>query len=368
MKNKSKSCTNFMRRELSESEKLLLDKYQNDEIKILNQEKKENNNIKIIQYKNNNLIKEIEKKYDDNNFNNTYNDNNNKINYDNLLDDNARNIYRNNLYKASQEIINKYIKPPSQNLIKINSITNSINDNNNNKLNNIYNDKYYSSFINYNFINLTESLLYKTQNIICPPKMTNLKNNSCKNIFCFKRNKEENIINNELNEIPKLLENKKIINEYNNKNKNEITNLKLSNKGFGHNLSANDIKETKKINKKIKIKNIYKVPNHKNKIEKNLSTINNKIIKPYKYFPVSYKSKKIKNKISQINNENNINKNKNKNHTETEINRNQSAKIIKGYKYKNNDFYKVFKPENKKTFIKYSSIITELLYKNKKYF
>ena len=333
MKNKSKSCFNFIRRELSESEKLLLNKYneiepEQKEIKI--------KDLKTLKNKNDLAIKEIENRLDNDynkyNFNNKYNKTN--------IDNNNNSIYKNSLYKTSKEIVNKYIKPQSQLLNNI--------DIDYTKLGKMYNKN--NSVVNYNFINLTESLLNKTQNIILPAKTlesktTNLKNNSCKNIFCFKRIKEEEKdINKENNDIPKFLTNKNIIKDYSFKDffNNRRKKLKTSEKKFEYNLS--DIN----INKKKEYESIFKKRNNKNKYlySNNLSSINIKVIKPYKYFSTNNNNKKIKNKIS-----------KNYSQTDININKNKVSRKINGYNYK-----------NKNSLLQYSSIYSYLISKNKNYF
>ena len=334
MKNKSKSCFNFIRRELSESEKLLLNKYNEiepepNEIKI--------KDLKTLKNKNDLAIKEIENRLDNDyskyNFNNKYNKTN--------VDNNNNSIYKNNLYKTSKEIVNKYIKPQSQLLNNI--------DIDYTKLGKTYNKN--NSIVNYNFINLTESLLNKTQNIILPAKTleakkANLKNNSCKNIFCFKRIKEEEKdINKENNDIPKLLSNKNIIKDYSFKDfiNNERKKLKTSEKKFEYNLS--DIN----INKKKEYESIFKKRNNNNNkylYNKNLSSENIKVIKPYKYFSTNNNNKKVKNKIS-----------KNYSQTDININKNKVSRKINGYNYK-----------NKNSLLQYSSIFSDLIYKNKNYF
>ena len=333
MKNKSKSCFNFIRRELSESEKLLLNKY--------NEIEPEQNDVKIkdlktLKNKNDLAIKEIENRLD--NDYNKYNFNN-KFNKTNI--DNNNSIYKNSLYKTSKEIVNKYIKPQSQFLNNI--------DIDYSKLGKTYNKN--NSVVNYNFINLTESLLNKTQNIILPAKTlevkkTNLKNNSCKNIFCFKRIKEEEKdINKENNDIPKLFTNKNIIKDYSFKDffNNGRKKLKISEKKFEYNLS--DIN----INKKKDYESIFKKrSNNNNKYlyNKNLSSTNIKVIKPYKYFSTNNNNKKAKNKIS-----------KNYSQTDININKNKVSRKINGYNYK-----------NKNSLLQYSSIFSDLISKNKNYF
>ena len=337
MKNKSKSCFNFIRRELSESEKLLLNKYneiepEQKEIKI--------KDLKTLKNKNDLAIKEIENRLD-----NDYNKYsfNNKYNKTNI--DNNNSIYKNNLYKTSKEIVNKYIKPQSQflNNIEIDYT----------KLGKTYNKN--NSVVNYNFINLTESLLNKTQNIILPAKTleakkTNLKNNSCKNIFCFKRIKEEEKdINKENNDIPKLFTNKNIIKDYSFKDfiNNGRKKLKTSEKKFEYNLS--DIN----INKKKDYESIFKKRNNNNNnkylYNKNLSSTNIKVIKPYKYFSTNNNNKKAKNKIS-----------KNYSQTDININKNKVSRKISGYNYKFNG--------SKNSLLQYSSIFSDLISKNKNYF
>ena len=336
MKNKSKSCFNFIRRELSESEKLLLNKYNEiepepNEIKI--------KDLKTLKNKNDLAIKEIENRLDNDynkyNFNNKYN----KTNVDN------NSIYKYSLYKTSKEIVNKYIKPQSQflNNIEIDYT----------KLGKTYNKN--NSVVNYNFINLTESLLNKTQNIILPAKTleskkTNLKNNSCKNIFCFKRIKEEEKdINKENNDIPKLISNKNIIKDYSFKDfiNNGRKKLKTSEKKFGCDLSGVNM------NKKKEYESIFKKRNNNNDnkylYNKNLSSVNIKVIKPYKYFSTSNNNKKIKNKIS-----------KNYSQTDININKNKVSRKINGYNYKFNG--------SKNSLLQYSSIFSDLISKNKNYF
>ena len=340
MKNKSKSCFNFIRRELSESEKLLLNKYneiesEHNEIKV--------KDLKTLKNKNDLTIKEIEKRLDNDYSKYSFNNKYNRTNIDNILDNNNTiSIYKNNLYKTSKEIVNKYVKPQTQYL----------NDINYSKLESTYNKN--NSIVNYNFINLTESLLNKTQNIIFPSKTlktkkTNLKNNSCKNIFCFKRIKEEKeeIINKENNDIPKILTNKDIIKDYSFKDFNNKRNkLKNSEQKFKYNLS--DIN----INKKNEYESILKKMNdNKNSYNKNLSSVNIKIIKPYIYFSTNNNNKKIKNKIS-----------KNYSQTDININKNKVSRIINGYNYKYNG------NKNKRSLLQYSSIFSDLIYKNKNYF
>lgn len=340
-----------MRRELSESEKLLLNKYHeidSENNKIDNN----NNNLKSIKYKNDLFIKEIENKLYDDNFSNTYNNKCNKTNIENILDNNNN---ENTIYKNSKEIINKYIKSPSQNLKDID-----------------YSQKYNNkSIVNYNFISLTESLLYKTQNIIFPSKIKkkNLKNNSCENIFCFKRQKEEG-----KDEAPKIINNKNIIDEYFNKDNNEKNKLKNLLKKNKYNLF--DINSNKKIGNNLEQKKetkISKINYKKFFFNQKLSSINTQIIKPYKYYSATNANKKIKNKIWNIDksNINNKTKKKMKNYSQTDINIKKASKIIKGYSYKfngSNNQNKQEKKENKKSFLQYSSIMSDLIYKNKKYF
>ena len=350
-----------MRRELNESEKFLLNKY--SEIDSVNNEIENNNNLKSIsKYKNDFYIREIENKlHNDNNFNYRNNNEYNKINFENILDNN--NIT--NTYKNSKDIVNKYIKPQSHNLKNID-------------YNKTYNDKYNNkSIVNYNFISLTESLLYKTQNIIFPSKIekTNLKNNSCKNIFCFKRDKkEENIIKKKDDDSPKFMNNKNEISEYFYKDNERKKKLKNSNQKKNYNLSEiNFIK--KKGNKldEINEEKIEKINYKKYFFNKKLSSINTKVIKPYKYFSTNNNNKKFKNKIANINNNNNNNKNKKKmkHYLQTDINIEEVAKIIKGLNNKyneNNKLNRQEKKEFKKTFLQHSSIMAGLIYKNKKYF
>ena len=325
MKNKSKSCSNFKRRELSQSEKILINKYNDiDDDKLI----KENNDLKFTQYNKDFSIEEIEKKLDNNYTNifpsniniNSVNDSENKIknilnkfnikdtsddirikeynNNDKLMNNskiqrtNENMKYFDNKSRiSSKEIINKYI----------NSQENIINSNNNIDNYTYYNTKnlsktYGGNFLsNFNYINLTESLLNKTQNVIFPPKKTNLKNNSCCNIFNFKRitDKEKNDIINEYNDIPKLLDINKII--CNNFNKNKKGKKKLNEKfrqNYPRIISAKKIKnKINKIDKENKENNSKYLNSNNNTKFKNNSNIKNyiilsssvKIIKPYKY-------------------------------------------------------------------------------------
>ena len=417
MKNKSKSCSNFKRRELSQSEKILINKYNDiDDDKLI----KENNDLKFTQYNKDFSIEEIEKKLD-NNYTNIFpsniniysvNDSENKIknilNKFNIKDtsddirikeynnnDKLRNnskiqrtnenmkYFDNKSRISSKEIINKYI----------NSQENLINSNNNIDNYTYYNTKnlsktYGGNFLsNFNYINLTESLLNKTQNVIFPPKKTNLKNNSCCNIFNFKRiiDKEKNDTINEYNDIPKLLDINKII--CNNFNKNKKGKKKLNEKfrqNYPRIISAKKIKnKINKIDKENKENNSKYLNSNNNTKFKNNSNIKNyiklsssvKIIKPYKY--ISNKSiiskeknnnnNKIKNKIFEIVE---INKNKKKKNSQSEITVHKKQKI-KENKNKNSSNNNKLKPElneYKKSFFQYSSILSELIYKNKNNF
>ena len=152
MKNKSKSCSNFKRRELSQSEKILINKYNDiDDDKLI----KENNDLKFTQYNKDFSIEEIEKKLDNNYTNifpfniniNSVNDSENKIknilnkfNIKDTSDDirikeyNNNDKFRNNSKIqrtnenmkyfdnksriSSKEIINKYINS-QENLIEL---------------------------------------------------------------------------------------------------------------------------------------------------------------------------------------------------------------------------------------------------------
>ena len=348
MKNKSKSCFNFTRRELSESEKLLLNKYKYNEIESEQNETKVKD-LKTLKNKNDFTIKEIENRLDNDYSKYSFNNKYNKTNIDNTIS-----IYKNNLYKTSKEIVNKYINPQSKYVNPQSKLLNDI-DIDYSKLGKTYNKN--NSVVNYNFINLTESLLNKTQNIIFPyktleSKKTNLKNNSCKNIFCFKRIKGEDNINKENTDIPKLLSNKNIIKDYSFKDfiNNERKKLKASEKKYEFNLS--DIN----INKKKEYESIFKKRNNNNNnnnnkylFNKNLSSVNIKVIKPYKYFSTSNNNKKTKNKIS-----------KNYSQTDININKNKVSRKINGYNYKFNG--------SKNSLLNYSSIFSDLIYKNKKYF
>ena len=381
--NKSKSCSNFSRRTLSESEKTLLNKYKN-----IDNDKKDNNELKITDYfeKGNNFdIKEIEKKLDNNYLDFTYTNNLSK-NYfnENMPNNNTLkeirhktiNIYEyipsndfNNNKDETKEIenktnflektinrklINKYINPEK--------IVDNINKNKNN-LNQTYKNK--NSFINFNYINLTESLFNKTQKIILKSnKKKDLKNNSCKNIFNFKRIAKKEFEKTQ-KEIPNLLEtNNFSISQitYNKNNPSKITIRKIRN--------LSEINDVSKVKNKI-LDNKFK----KIKTTNLKSSFNTIIIKPYKYIScqkIMFKNnkKKMRNKI--------INKNKynlSRSNDDMDTNKNRIKKI-KIYKYKDSD--KTIKKENKEninennkinksSLFKYSSIMSELIFKNKNY-
>ena len=375
--NKSKSCSNFTRRQLSDSEKILINKY--NDIK----EGKGNDLIKTMQMKKNDfIINEIEKKLDNNYSDLTYTDkfsktnyekiSNNLLNVNNINKENNKRNYYNDKYEeqnyelnyvkknenmkyfkrqsniTSNEIINKYISPPQE---QIDNYKEYIDINNNNNKNNLIQNYKTIPFVNFNYINLTESLLYKTQNVIFPSKKktkTYLKNNLFKNIFISNKikSKEKN------NNIPNLLQKNNEIKYLSNKNQKLIRNLSeinLTNESHKKNDSI--------INFKFKFNSDLK------------KSLNTKIIKPYKYVScqkikekTKEKKKKIKNKTFQSNNVNN--------YSQQNISTNIKINNITKIKNNNNkDIYKVFKPdkkENQKSFLQYSSILSQLIYKNKK--
>ena len=384
--NKSKSCSYFSRRTLSESEKTLLNKYKN-----IDNDKNYNNELKITDYfkKGNNFdIKEIEKKLDNNYLDFTYTNNLSK-NYfnENIPNNNTlkeirhktiniyeyipSNDFNNNIDETKEienktnflektinrKLINKYINPEK--------IVDNINKNKNN-LNQTYKNK--NSFINFNYINLTESLFNKTQKIILKSnKKKDLKNNSCKNIFNFKRIAKKEFEKTQ-KEIPNLLEtNNFSISQitYNKNNPSKITIRKMRN--------LSEINDVSKVKNKI-LDNKFK----KIKTTNLKSSFNTIILKPYKYIScqkIMFKNnkKKMRNKI--------INKNKynlSRSNDDMDTNKNRIKKI-KIYKYKDSD--KTIKKENKEnkeninennkinksSLFKYSSIMSELIFKNKNY-
>ena len=384
--NKSKSCSNFSRRTLSESEKTLLNKYKN-----IDNDKNYNNELKITDYFEKGInfdIKEIEKKLDNNYLDFTYTNNLSK-NYfnENIPNNNTlkeirhktiniyeyipSNDFNNNIDETKEienktnflektinrKLINKYINPEK--------IVDNINKNKNN-LNQTYKNK--NSFINFNYINLTESLFNKTQKIILKSnKKKDLKNNSCKNIFNFKRIAKKEFEKTQ-KEIPNLLEtNNFSISQitYNKNNPSKITIRKIRN--------LSEINDVSKVKNKI-LDNKFK----KIKTTNLKSSFNTIIIKPYKYIScqkIMFKNnkKKMRNKI--------INKNKynlSRSNDDMDTNKNRIKKI-KIYKYKDSD--KTIKKENKEnkeninennkinksSLFKYSSIMSELIFKNKNY-
>ena len=386
--NKSKSCSNFSRRTLSESEKMLLNKYKN-----IDNDKNNNNDLKITDYfakRINYSIKEIENKLDNNYLDFTYtnnltkkylnetmpNNNNNtlketshksiniseytpSIDYFNYIDktkdiESKPNYLEN---KINQKLINKYINPDKI----IDNITN--NKNNLNNLNQTYKNS--NAFVNFNYINLTENLFNKTQKMILKSNnKIDLKNNSCKNIFNFKRIAKKEFLETQ-KEIPNLIETSNFTITKNSYKKNNES------KKQARNLS--EIKVVPKLKNKI----------FDNKYRKNTnlkSCFNTVIIRPYKYIScekIMFKNnkKKVKNKI--------IKKNKvNLSRTIDDININKNRiKNIKIHRYK--DTNKIIKKENKEnkeninennnnkinksSLIRYSSIMSQLIFKNKNY-
>ena len=386
--NKSKSCSNFSRRTLSESEKMLLNKYKN-----IDNDMDNNNDLKITDYfakRINYSIKEIENKLDNNYLDFTYtnnltkkylnetmpNNNNNtlketshksiniseytpSIDYFNYIDktkdiESKPNYLEN---KINQKLINKYINPDKI----IDNITN--NKNNLNNLNQTYKNS--NAFVNFNYINLTENLFNKTQKMILKSNnKIDLKNNSCKNIFNFKRIAKKEFLETQ-KEIPNLIETSNFTIPKNSYKKNNES------KKQARNLS--EIKVVPKLKNKI----------FDNKYRKNTnlkSCFNTVIIRPYKYIScekIMFKNnkKKVKNKI--------IKKNKvNLSRTIDDININKNRiKNIKIHKYK--DTNKIIKKENKEnkeninennnnkinksSLIRYSSIMSQLIFKNKNY-
>ena len=386
--NKSKSCSNFSRRTLSESEKMLLNKYKN-----IDNDKNNNNDLKITDYfakRINYSIKEIENKLDNNYLDFTYtnnltkkylnetmpNNNNNtlketshksiniseytpSIDYFNYIDktkdiESKPNYLEN---KINQKLINKYINPDKI----IDNITN--NKNNLNNLNQTYKNS--NAFVNFNYINLTENLFNKTQKMILKSNnKIDLKNNSYKNIFNFKRIAKKEFLETQ-KEIPNLIETSNFTIPKNSYKKNNES------KKQARNLS--EIKAVPKLKNKI----------FDNKYRKNTnlkSCFNTVIIRPYKYIScekIMFKNnkKKVKNKI--------IKKNKaNLSRTIDDININKNRiKNIKIHKYK--DTNKIIKKENKEnkeninennnnkinksSLIRYSSIMSQLIFKNKNY-
>ena len=323
MKNRSKSFTNFIRRELSESEKLLINKYNNEK------------EPKQIELKNEDYL----------------------------------NITYNNKFSKTYFAQNKNTENIPINNIPINN--NIIYKNINHHINNIDINKYNNNHsVNNNFVNLIESLLKKTQNIFSNTKKINMKTNSCSNIFNFKRitkvaNQEnkENINNENIenDDIPELIERNKI---YSYKDKNEEKKLlEYTNRKLKHNLSEINItkkKWDKLIPKLDKINsNVNDRKYKKYLFDKKFSQMNIKMIEPYIYF-------------SSYNNKNNkkIKEKKIKNSSKIDINNDKVTEIIKGYKYKfNNEKYKLNnhgKNELKRSFFQHSSILSELIYKNEK--
>jgi hypothetical protein len=259
--------------------------------------------------------------------------------------------------KINQKLINKYINPDKI----IDNITN--NKNNLNNLNQTYKNS--NAFVNFNYINLTENLFNKTQKMILKSNnKIDLKNNSCKNIFNFKRIAKKEFLETQ-KEIPNLIETSNFTIPKNSYKKNNES------KKQARNLS--EIKVVPKLKNKIFDNKYIKNTNLK-------SCFNTIIIRPYKYIScekIMFKNnkKKVKNKI--------IKKNKvNLSRTIDDININKNRiKNIKIHKYK--DTNKIIKKENKEnkeninennnnkinksSLIRYSSIMSQLIFKNKNY-
>ena len=117
MKNKSKSCSNFKRRELSQSEKILINKYNDiDDDKLI----KENNDLKFTQYNKDFSIEEIEKKLDNN--------------YTNIFPSNI-NIYSvNDSENKIKNILNKFNIKDTSDDIRIKEYNNNDKLRNNSKI------------------------------------------------------------------------------------------------------------------------------------------------------------------------------------------------------------------------------------------
>ena len=234
--NKSKSCSNFSRRTLSESEKMLLNKYKN-----IDNDMDNNNDLKIKDYfakRINYSIKEIENKLDNNYLDFTYTNNLNKKYLNETMPNNNNNTLKETSHKSiniseytpsidyfnyidktieskpnylenkiNQKLINKYINPDKI----IDNITN--NKNNLNNLNQTYKNS--NAFVNFNYINLTENLFNKTQKMILKSNnKIDLKNNSCKNIFNFKRIAKKEFLETQ-KEIPRIFRNSKRNSQFN---------------------------------------------------------------------------------------------------------------------------------------------------------
>ena len=276
---KSKSFSNFKRRELSQTEKSLLDKYNN--------EKKPKKNLKLNFY--NKKIKEIKESNKDNMKMKSLKIYDNY--YDSIIINNKNKEYYKNLYNDENiDISNKQ---------QINNI------NNNNE------QKQKSNF--------QKSILLKTKNIL----ELNSKNYSYNNIFDANKN-------------------------------NNITNLQTIN----DNKKMDDVLYNRNKDNKLYISN----------------TMNNKSINPYMIKPLKYNNiskiyrkklaqKRIKNKIvykavktlKEKRNENNSEIKKYDNFNTTSVYKNLKLEKFENTNYKN-------------TWLRYSSIMTDLINKNKKKF
>ena len=303
MKNRSKSFSNFKIRKLTLSERNLLSKYKDNDIKqktqtvIKNREKRLNlklnfNPKKIkkitIENKANLIINNLEK-------NNTgFNDN-----YFNSLMNNKRNKeYFNNLYNNENS----------------NTCLN-LNINNQTNINNIANNSEY--------LNRTKNILFK--DII-------QKNKSYKNIFNIKKLK--NIVNN--------------LNLITNNNKNSLKNLENSKSKLDNEIINNNtfnITFAKKDNI-----NQYKIK-PKKKIDFNIKLIEKKI-----------NGKKIKNKIIFRA----VDAIRQKRNTYNQTYENKKFNDFKIYKTCDNLKLENIENINKSSMLRYSSIMTDLLNKNKK--
>ena len=303
MKNRSKSFSNFKIRKLTLSERNLLSKYKDNDIKqktqtvIKNREKRLNlklnfNPKKIkkitIENKANLIINNLEK-------NNTgFNDN-----YFNSLMNNKRNKeYFNNLYNNENS----------------NTCLN-LNINNQTNINNIANNSEY--------LNRTKNILFR--DII-------QKNKSYKNIFNIKKLK--NIVNN--------------LNLITNNNKNSLKNLENSKSKLDNEIINNNtfnITFAKKDNI-----NQYKIK-PKKKIDFNIKLIQKKI-----------NAKKIKNKIIFRA----VDAIRQKRNTYNQTYENKKFNDFKIYKTCDNLKLENIENINRSSLLRYSSIMTDLLNKNKK--
>ena len=285
MKNKSKSYSNFKIRELSHSEKILLNKY-NDDSK---QKSKKNINfgVRCSNLKLNLYYKKIEIRKGNKNYLRLKHSTNNDNYYNSILNDKKNTEYLHNLY--NDENINL-------------SNTNTI--------------------INTDYLNSTENIISQNKKNF---QFNKSKTISCKNIF--KINQTDYTPNLITNNISNINLSKNSLKLYNDIMNNKLYNIPIINTTINPYLI-----------RKEKNKNFFMIPKEKSK-------------------PIKIKNKIIFQAVNLIRKKRTINNNDNENRKSNNF---KFSSIYKKLKLEKNE------NRNLKPLFKYSSIMTELINKNKR--